>query len=502
MSIIKSTIQITFLSAFGIIITLVSQLVVAYYFGTSIQRDAYFIAIVIPNYISSVFVSSFGYIFLPKVVDLINNEKHKLINNFINSFLFLFVGVLTLVCVIGIWFSKNIIEFISIDLNHNQIVYTSKLLQILFPTILFTSLSGFISSLYQVNHSFIKPALASIFSTIIGLFFFIMFNNSFGIISLAWGTLLGSIGSFLLLLPVWIPYLKHIKISFKNPELIDVIKTSIPLLIIGVIVRFSVIIERSIASGLPQGSLSYLGYASQIVTALSAVTIGGLATTSYPVLSMAWSQNNLILVKNNIEKFIRICLIMTLFIATIFIVHGKLIVQIVFERGNFDNKATLAVSNLLTILMGFFIMSSLGAIIPKSFYIKGKTGITFIIGFVEILVFIILSYTLVKYYSYLGLAIAQFIGATFSIIFSILILHFTMVKLDLYGLFLFILKLFLSIFFCLIPIIILNEFNLQSLIYFILSVFLSLTFYLFFLIYIFKIEELIQVKNSLIQKFF
>ena len=133
MSIIKSTIQITFLSAFGIIITLVSQLVVAYYFGTSIQRDAYFIAIVIPNYISSVFVSSFGYIFLPKVVDLINNEKHKLINNFINSFLFLFVGVLTLVCVIGIWFSKNIIEFISIDLNHNQIVYTSKLLQILFP---------------------------------------------------------------------------------------------------------------------------------------------------------------------------------------------------------------------------------------------------------------------------------------------------------------------------------------------------------------------------------
>lgn len=497
MSLIKSTIQITFLSAFGIILTLLSQLVVAYYFGTSFERDAYFIATVIPNYISSVVVSSFGYIFLPKVVDLTKKEKQQVLNNFINSFLFIIGGLLVFISIVGMLFSESIIRIISTGLNGQQINYSGQILRILFPTILFSSFTGFISSLYQVNYSFLKPALASILSIIISLTFFVFFNHSFGIISLAWGTLLGSIGSFLFLSPIWTSYLKQINISFRNPDFLEVLKTSTPMLLIVIIVRFSTVLERSIASGLPQGSLSYLGYANQIVSALAGVTIGGLSTTAYPVLSKAWSQNNMSFVKNNIEKFIRISLIISLFVAVIFIVHGRSIVQIIFERGHFDHKATIAVSNLLSILMGFFIMSSLGAIIPKSFYIKGKTGVIFLIGLAEITTYIFLSFILITYYSYLGLAIAQFISATVNIVISLIILHFTMVRLDFKKIFFITYQICISIIFSFLPSLLITKYDFGLFTTTLISSIVSLFIYLFFLTYIFRVEELYKIKNAI-----
>ena len=84
-TIVKSTLLVTIFSFIGIFIGLILQLIIANYYGASIFRDLYFIAIAIPLFLTSVINGSFGLIFLPKIVDLIQNFDSEKANEFITS---------------------------------------------------------------------------------------------------------------------------------------------------------------------------------------------------------------------------------------------------------------------------------------------------------------------------------------------------------------------------------------------------------------------------------
>ena len=65
---IKSTIQVTLFSLLGIAINFLIQLLLAYYFGATQERDAYFAALTIPTYIAVIFTGSIGMMLLPYLV--------------------------------------------------------------------------------------------------------------------------------------------------------------------------------------------------------------------------------------------------------------------------------------------------------------------------------------------------------------------------------------------------------------------------------------------------
>jgi len=83
---LKPTIQITALSFAGIGLNFFTQLIIAYYFGTTIERDAYFSAIVIPTYLATILTGSIGSIFIPKLIELKNNYPQKETRDFQNAF--------------------------------------------------------------------------------------------------------------------------------------------------------------------------------------------------------------------------------------------------------------------------------------------------------------------------------------------------------------------------------------------------------------------------------
>src|ERR1035437_2396077 len=86
-------ILITFFSFLGITISFCSQLIIGYYFGATAERDAYFVAITIPTYLSAIFIGSVGIIFLPKIVSILNNKPSESIN-FLSSIFWMLTLIL------------------------------------------------------------------------------------------------------------------------------------------------------------------------------------------------------------------------------------------------------------------------------------------------------------------------------------------------------------------------------------------------------------------------
>jgi putative peptidoglycan lipid II flippase len=406
--IIKHTIQVTFFSFFGVLVGFASQLVIAYYFGATTQRDAYFAAMTIPTYISAIFVSSLGFVFMPffikTKIERNTEETWKFASNTINlSFLFLFS-----VSMLGVIFSKQILRITAPGFTGGQLAYTSELLSILFPTIIFQCLASIISSTYQAEHKFLLPAAVPIISAIFALLFVIFFSNAIGIRSLAYGTLGGSIFSFLCLFFGIIRNRKYsLRLNLKNPEFTKLLKVALPLFLGGIIYKSTDVFEKMIASGLPAGSISYLGYANQIMFVLSGVSSSGIATTIFPIMSTAWSENNLRKVRSYFSRGIITILLITIPLSVIFIMFGVPILQTILERGAFNHQTTIAVSRAFSILTLAFICNSLGNITGKIFYFSQKTKLAAALGVLGTLFYVGPALLLAHYYSYLGIAIAS-----------------------------------------------------------------------------------------------
>ena len=66
---LKSTLQITIFSILGILVSFVTQMIIAANFGATIERDAYFAAVVVPTYITTVLLGSLTVTFIPIFIE-------------------------------------------------------------------------------------------------------------------------------------------------------------------------------------------------------------------------------------------------------------------------------------------------------------------------------------------------------------------------------------------------------------------------------------------------
>jgi len=107
-------------------------------------------------------------------------------------------------------------------------------------------------------------------------------------------------------------------------------------------------------------------------------------------------------------------------IAMIFVVLRVPIIQVVFERGAFHHRTTIAVANVLLLLLGAFLLSGIGNVTGKVFYISQKTKLRATLGCIYILAYLALSYFLTKYFFYKGLAAASSLYFTLGFVVNML----------------------------------------------------------------------------------
>jgi len=407
---LKPTIQITALSFAGIILSFISQLIIAYYFGANSERDAYFAAIVIPTYLSAIITGSIGFIFLPKVIEL-RNISGQNARKFINTILGSTTLCLLLLISFGIFFSESILNLTAPGFDSNMIAYTGSLFRILLFSSIFSVLTNLISYLYQIKQKFIRSALAPLINILISILLVVILNSKIGIMSLAIGTLIGSVVSFLFVLPIL--FTKEFRFSFHfdifDTHFISLLKVSFPLLLGGLIFRSAPVLERMIASKLPLGSISILGYSGQLINILSTIAISGIVISFFPSMSDAWTKD-MTLFNQYFNKGIRSILLLTIPIALSFVLFGETFIKILLERGAFTPKDTIAVSKTFNFMTPAFIMLCLGGITSKVFYISKRTLDLTIISSLELISYLLLSYFLSRHFGYLGIAMGTSIA--------------------------------------------------------------------------------------------
>jgi putative peptidoglycan lipid II flippase len=418
-SLFGQTVLVSILSLIGLLAGFASSLVVAYLYGASGARDAFLLAMVVPSYISLVFSGVLALIFTPIFIDYLSRDKAQAWR-VASSVVCTTALMLSVATAVGSATSPYWTSWLVHGETRAMAPLIGQLARILMPSIVFTGIAGLFSSLHYAEHRFIAPTIAPIISAVITVVVNIALHRLWGIRSLALGLTLGSISNAILLAPGLLGKGRlTFRIALGDPGLRRVFLVSLPLILAGFLYRFNTGLERIIGSTLPAGSISYIGYATQVVAVFSTMTSSAAAVTIYPLLSRSWAEGDLASLRRYLAIAVRSVLLVALPTGAVVLVFGSTLVATAYERGAFDHRATVAVTQSLTWLVAGYVGANVGNIVVRCFYVAGQTTVLAVYTAAETLIYVGLGFALSRHFSYCGLAAASSIRDAIGVAFAL-----------------------------------------------------------------------------------
>lgn len=408
----KATISLMCITALSKILGFGREVVLGSIYGATLYSDIYLTAVNIPTVLFSSIGTAISTTFIPLYYENKNiggkNEALKFTNNVLN--MVILAGMLLVI--LSIIFTEPLVKIFAMGFEGEKLKLTVDFTRIMLFGGLVTILSNIIAAYMQINENFIIPGLIGLPFNII-IIISIIASKKYSIYIIAVGTLLAMISQLLFQIPFALHkgYRYKTVLNIKDKYIKKMIWLIAPVFIGIGVNQINVLVDRTLASTLVEGSISALNYANRLNGFVMGLFITSIGAVVYPMLSKLSSDNNIDKFNESIIKSINIVVLFIVPISVGAIVLSKPIIQILFERGAFDSRAT----NMTAIALIFYsigmVAFGLRDILGKIFYSLQDTKTPMINGIISVCLNIVLNLILVKVMSYAGLALATSISS-------------------------------------------------------------------------------------------
>ncbi|HOV80587.1 MAG TPA: lipid II flippase MurJ, partial [Bacillota bacterium] len=205
-------------------------------------------------------------------------------------------------------------------------------------------------------------------------------------------------------------------VPVNHPDLKKILKLIIPITVGISISETYILIDRYLASGLAEGSISALNYAlklAQIPAGLFATAVG---TAVFPSLTRLAAANDLRSLGEGVRRALRLVTVVCVPAAVIMLVMREQLVTLFYFRGAFDIKAVQMTAAAL-FFYSFGVAGLAGEfVLVRGFYSLQDTRTPVIISVIAVLTNLAFSLALIGPLRHGGLALANSIAALTSMI--------------------------------------------------------------------------------------
>ncbi len=369
-------------------------------FGTGTEAQAFLTASRIPLLFFDITLgAAVSAAFIPVYNGYLEENKLEEAGRYANLFITLVFIITSVLCIFGIIFSGQIVNFIGNDLDYETKQLASKLVVILFPSMIFTALAYSLAGLLQSLGEFNVPAAISLVSNGFMVIFLLIFGSKLGITGVSIAMLISWSFQLIIEIPALIrkKYKFRPNFNFRNEGIKKTALLALPILISSWVQPINTTINIYLASGLSGGrAVAALDYANKLYIILVGVLTYAISNLIFPSLSRAAESKDKTEYKNLSKNALRIVCAVIFPVMALFIVLKTPLVRLVYERGQFDAESTQLTATALM----FYSMGMLGFAISeianKIFYSSkdGKTPMYIAMG--GIVLNILLSFILIK----------------------------------------------------------------------------------------------------------
>lgn len=436
------------------IITMISRVlglvragIIAYYFGASAMTDAFFSAFKISNFFRQLLgEGALGSSFIPlynERVEIEGEEKSKQFIFSIINLLFVFSSIITILMIV---FSDQIILGIVSGFPEETKIIASRLLKIMSVYFVFISLSGMICAILNNFKQFAVPASTSIFFNLAIILFSMYFGKSYGIDALAYGVVVGGLLQFLVVLPAFFKIVKgySFKIDWKDPYLKRIFLMICPMLI-GIVARqVNTIVDQMFASYLAEGGVSALENATRLYLLPVGVFGVSISTIIFPALSKAMSKNNLEVATDNIVKGLNILLFFIVPSMAVLTFYAPEVIRLTLSYGQFGEEAVRVTSQaLIYYSLGLYFYTAI-YLMTRAFYSVKNSTYPVKFSIISIVVNIVLNFLLINSMEYRGLALSTSIASGVNFLLLLTVFRRKYINFSLKKTYIFFIKVFIT----------------------------------------------------------
>ena len=415
----------------------IKDMVFAFFFGATGISDTFVVAFRVPNLLRELFAEgSMSSAFIPVLTEYRTNYSEEEAQRLVRitfTFIIVFVGS---ICVLGIVFAPPIVSLIAPGFLGvpEKFSLTVLLTRIMFPFLLSISLAALAMGALNTRKVFFTPALAPAMLniTIITTMLLLVPVLSQPIVSVALGVMIGGFVQFAFQLPSYFRkgYSLRFDFFFRHGGLKKISLLILPATIGMAVAQINIFISTILASYLPQGSNTYLYYSMRLIQFPIGIFGVAMGMAALPALSEHAVKGNIYKLREDFSYALRLLFFITVPSMAGLMALGEPIVNLLFQRGVFDHKATIGTTDaLLFYSMGIWAVVGV-RVVTATFYSLQDTKTPVKIAVVSMMTNILMSLLLMGPLRHSGLAFANAIASSVNFTLLIFLLRRRLGRID------------------------------------------------------------------------
>lgn len=334
----------------GYVVSLFKEMIVARAFGLNAAMDAFYAALTAPNFIINIVLSSYSILFIPVYVSFRRkdaDDANMAASVAINT-VCLILGAVSLVLYFG---AGPVVAALFSGFSPETAHTTARYLQILAATVFLSGIVGAFISILNSCERFLAPALSTIVVTLSIMAFVIFGAETFGGSALAAGQ---TVGIALQIIVLYIAarrmgYRHHFTLNLRHPAVSEILESTLSFLAITVLWSVSPIVNRTMSSWLPEGSIAGLAYADKLIQAPISILLSSVFTAMYPYFARQIADKNTAELKDTLISSLKLTAFLMVPMTVAFIIYARPIITLLFQRGAFNAAASDLTSTLLAV---------------------------------------------------------------------------------------------------------------------------------------------------------
>ena len=395
----------------------------ANFLGANILSDAFLFAFRLPNLFRRILAEgAMNSVFIPLYIRQ-SKESQSLASDFTSAIFLIFLSITSIMTIFVFVFSGQITGFLAPGFlkNQDQFKFAIQLIPIIFPFLIFVTLSAVISSVLNIKGKFFLPSFLSVILNVLMIGALLIFKSD-SHFPLAWSILIAGIIQLFLLLINANFFKSLFQFGLKKLSLLSsILRTFFKRFLFSVlgsgIVQLNIFVSMLFASLVGEGAISHIYYADRIIDLPFALIAVAMTFTLLPYLS-----KNILDEEKNANAFnqtIIFCFIFALPSSFALFFISEDIVRVLFGRGEFLNKDILITANLLLIysfsLPGYMI----SRICNQVFYSYERVDLPIKASIPTFILNLVLCFSLYRPLGVYGLAIAGAISVWINVFIQI-----------------------------------------------------------------------------------
>lgn len=375
---LRSVGVVTFLSVGQLVLLFVLQLVVASAFGASDELDAYLAAYALPLVVGGILAGAIGSVVVPIYNEQRAAHDTATAERELGRIGLLLAAISTTIGAGMMLLAAPLIAMFYGDFDTPTATSAAGLLRILAWLVPLNTLTGFLYGAYHSRQQFALPAFAGLFgpTASVLLFVFVFEATTRG---LAWAILAGGAIGTLMLLPGF-PRHRQLLALPTDETLRRLVILSAPLLFGAACSRLDVLVDRPLAARLSEGSISHMGYAFRIASAVATLATSGLAVVIFPSLARHAAEGDIGQLRSDLAEGWRLLSVVLFPVLGGLMFCSDAIIEVLFRRGEFTIDDVLAVAALVRFYSGVILAAGIGELASRTFFSLGRTWVPTLIG--------------------------------------------------------------------------------------------------------------------------